>query len=100
MNHAEAKVAVKTAEVGLTYQWYFKNAGASTYSKSSITTNTYSMTMDAVRNGRQVYCVITDKFGNSVQSDIAILRLPVSLTITKQPQSNERRATLLSTSSS
>ena len=36
--------------------------------------------------GRQVYCVITDKYGNSVTTDVATISLPpVELKILQQP---------------
>ena len=80
----EVKTSVTATGVGLKYEWYFKNAGASSYSKSSITTNTYTMTLDATRSGRQVYCVVTDKYGNSVKSNVVTLTAKVS--ITAQPK--------------
>ena len=81
----QAKVTVSATGDGLTYTWYFKNKGASSYSKSSITTNTYTMTMDANRAGRQIYCVVKDKYGNSVKSNVVTLYMGNPLKITKQP---------------
>ena len=80
-----AKVSVKvTAEGdGLKYAWYIKNDGGSKYSKSSVTSATYSTTMSAKVKGRRVYCVVTDQYGNSVQSKTFMLRESVS--ITKEP---------------
>lgn len=79
------KVSVKvTAEGdGLTYQWYIKNEGATKYSKSSVTQATYSTTMSDKVKGRRVYCIITDRYGNKVQSKTVLLRESVS--ITKEP---------------
>jgi len=77
------KVSVKAEGDGLTYQWYVKNAGASKYSKSSITKSTYSATMSETTRDRLVYCVVTDKYGNSVKSKTVALRM--SVTITEQP---------------
>ncbi len=71
---------------GLTYQWYVCKAGSTKYYKSSITTDTYRTKMDADRNGRTVYCVITDAKGNTVTSDTVSLILQTPLVITKQPQ--------------
>ena len=82
---ATAKTSVTATGDGLTYTWYFKNKGASSYSKSSITTNTYSMTMDANRNGRSVYCVVKDKYGNSKTSNVVTLTMKKTAKITKQP---------------
>ena len=79
------KVSVKvTAEgEGLRYEWYIKNNGAKKYSKSSVTSATYSTTMSDKAKGRRVYCVITDLYGNKVQTKTVLLREAAS--ITKQP---------------
>jgi len=71
-----AKVTVSAIGEGLTYKWYFKNAGASKFSyTSSFTGDSYSVKMDASRDGRQVYCVVTDKYGNSIQSNTVTLSM-------------------------
>lgn len=69
---------------GITYQWYLKNKNGTEFTKSSITTADYTTVMNEERNGRQVYCIITDKYGNSVQTDTVTLFSKV--TITEQPQ--------------
>ncbi len=85
-NGATATVKVKADGVGLTYTWYYKNKGASAFvHTTSFKSNTYSLTMSNARAGRQVYCVVTDKYGNSVQSNTATLDKAV--TITAQPKS-------------
>ena len=71
----KAKTTVTAVGDGLTYQWYVKNPGSSTYTKSSITKATYSCSMSAANNGRQVYCVITDKYGNTVTTNTVRLRM-------------------------
>ena len=85
-----AKVTVKATGDGLTYQWYFKDAGASKFSlTTSFKSNTYSVSMTDARNGRQVYCKITDKYGNTVTSSTATLKMEQKNTvqITAQPKS-------------
>ncbi len=72
-------VTVKAEGKGLKYQWYVKNPGSETFIKSSITTNVYSYTMNAAKDGRQVYCVITDKYGNSVTTDTVTLTMKKSV---------------------
>ena len=72
-------VTVKAEGDGLTYQWYIKNAGGSRYSKSSLTSATYTANMSDKVKGRRVYCVITDQYGNSVQSKTVLLREAVSI---------------------
>ena len=85
----EAVVTVEAVGDGLTYAWYFKNPGASKFSlTTTFTGNTYSVNLAANRSGRQVYCVITDKYGNSVTTDTVTLTVAskTELKITKQPE--------------
>ena len=84
-NGKKATVKVTAAGDGLKYAWYVKNASAKKYSKSSITSATYSATMSDKVKGRKVYCIVTDKYGKKVQSKTFLLRM--SATITTQPKS-------------
>ncbi len=81
---ATAKVTVKASGNGLTYTWYVKGAGKTAYTKSSVKTATYSVTMSSATKGRMVYCVVKDKWGNKVTTNKASLREAVS--ITAQPK--------------
>ena len=72
---ATAKVTVKAVGDGLTYTWYVKNPGESTYAKTSVKTSTYSIKMDKIRNNRSVYCVVKDKYGKTAKSSVAVLRM-------------------------
>ena len=81
---SSAKLTVKASGDGLTYEWYFKNAGATKYTKSSVTKSSYSVTMSDKIRDRQIYCVVTDEYGNSVTSKTVYLRMAV--TITQQPK--------------
>ena len=83
--NATAKATVKAEGEGLKYTWYVKNAGASKYSKSSVTKSTYSVKMTSKVKDRRVYCVVTDKYGKKVQSKTVILRQAAS--IVTQPKS-------------
>ncbi|MBP3428348.1 MAG: Ig domain-containing protein [Clostridia bacterium] len=71
----KATVSIKATGVDLTYQWYVKAAGTGTFLKSSITSSKYSVTMNSARNGNQVYCVVTDKYGNTVKSKTVTLSM-------------------------
>ncbi|MCQ2457146.1 MAG: hypothetical protein MJ142_00250 [Clostridia bacterium] len=71
---------------GLTYAWYYKDKGSSSFTKGTITAATYSITMTDARNGRQVYCVVKDKYGNSVKSNTVTLSITAPLKITTQPK--------------
>ena len=73
---ATATVTVKATGDGLTYKWYFKNKGDSQFSlTNSFTGNTYSVAMDATRDGRQIYCVVKDKYGNAVKTNVVTLTM-------------------------
>ena len=73
---------------GLKYQWYFRNAGTDVWHKSGVTDNTYDDVMTTARAGREVYCVITDAWGDSVTTGIAtITGTTTTLEITRQPES-------------
>ncbi|MBP3415361.1 MAG: GBS Bsp-like repeat-containing protein, partial [Clostridia bacterium] len=78
-----AKITVSATGDELTYTWYFKNPGSSSFTKSGVTAAAYSMTMQQSLSGRQVYCVVTDKYGDSVKTNTVSLNL--AATITKQP---------------
>ena len=82
----DATAKVKVAAVGdeLTYEWYIKNAGAKKYSKSSVTSATYSCKMTEKAKDRYVYCVVTDKYGNTEKSKTVVLRM--AATITMEPK--------------
>jgi hypothetical protein len=62
---------------GLKYQWYFRNAGTDTWYTSGVRDNTYDDIMTKARNGREVYCVITDQWGNSVTTEtVKLIAVP------------------------
>ncbi|NLD84292.1 MAG: hypothetical protein GX637_09010, partial [Clostridiales bacterium] len=82
-----AKTTVTATGDGLTYQWYVKDLGSSSFTKSSNTTKTYSVALTAAKSGRQVYCVVGDKYGNTVQSNTATLSIAEAVKITTQPKS-------------
>ena len=79
--HAEVKLGERyciTAEAegeALGYQWYFRDAGAESFSLSPVTGNIYSGVMTEESADREVYCVITDAYGNSVNTDTVTLKL-------------------------
>ena len=81
------RVSVTAKGDGLKYQWYYKDTKDKAFMKSSKTSSTYSYTMEAKRDGRQVYCVVKDKYGNSVRSDTATISLLKEIKVTQQPKS-------------
>ena len=79
-------VKVKAEGEGLSYQWYYKNANGKSFAASSIKKSTYSSKMVSYMVGRQVYCVVTDKYGNQATSDVVTINLPAkTLEIVAQP---------------
>lgn len=61
---------------GLTYQWYFSNRGGVYWGASSATgSDTASMRIvaKAFRVGQQYKCVITDAYGNSIETTIGTI---------------------------
>ena len=90
---ARVSVKITASGDGLKYQWYVKNEGKSSYSKSSITGVTYSTIMSSAVKGRRVYCVITDKFGKKVQSKTFILRESVSIVTQPKTVTVKKNAT-------
>ena len=80
-NRQTVRVSLKADGDGLTYQWYYKNAGQANYSKSSVTSAVYFTTMDRTRRNRKVYCVIKDMYGNTVQTKTVELRMTASITV-------------------
>ncbi len=85
-NGQTARVTVEATGAGLSYQWYIKNNTATKFSKSSVTKNTYSVTMSDTVDGRQIYCVVSDQYGNSITSNTATLHKSATLAIVTQPQ--------------
>ena len=75
---------------GLKYQWYLRDPGKMAFSKSGLKGNYYSVALTKAKAGREVYCVVTDKYGNKVTSRTATLYLEApadyALTITRQPE--------------
>ena len=69
------KVTVKAVGTDLTYQWYIKNAGKDKFVKSSVTKATYTVEMAKKVDGREIYCVVKDKYGKTVKSDIVTLSM-------------------------
>ena len=60
---------------GLSFQWYVKNRGGSKFSRSSVTKASYTVTLTEDTDGRQLYCVVTDRYGGSVQSNTVSMTL-------------------------
>ena len=83
-----AEVTVEAEGTGLTYQWYYKDTTHNRYYRSTITEPTYRLKMTGDRNGRLLYCVITDAKGRQVTSDVVTLTASPreELEIVSQPE--------------
>ena len=63
---------------GLTYQWQYRTSAKGSWKKASATGNktaTLKVPVTATRNGYQYRCVITDQYGNVINSAAATLKL-------------------------
>ena len=66
-------ISPKVEGDGLTYQWYYKESYQKAFSASSNKTSAYAYAMQSYMNGRSVYCVITDQYGNQVQTEVVTI---------------------------
>ena len=79
-------LSLKASGSGLTYQWYFKKAGQSTFSKwNNHTHASESVTPNATWNGIQLYCEVCDSTGAKVHSNTVKITVKQNLKITQQP---------------
>ena len=82
----DTSASIKASGDGLKYQWYIKNPGKDSFSKSSVTGTTYSCKVTKDISGREVYCKITDEYGNSVKTKTVTIKLSAGPKITTQPK--------------
>ena len=87
LSGSTAKVSVKAVGDKVKYRWYYKDAGKSKYTKSSVTKNYYSVKMGSSVANRMVYCLITDKHGVKIKTNVVTLAMGKTLKITSQPKS-------------
>ena len=74
-------------EVLVTYQWYVRDSENADWKKSSRTTASNATKLSAGSDGRQLYVEVKDKYGNTVDSDVATLHVySAELKITGQPE--------------
>ena len=74
-NGEVASVEVDAEGDALTYTWYYKNSGSDEYSLSSFKGDTYRAVMSNKYDEQQVYCVVTDQYGNSTTTEVVTLNL-------------------------
>lgn len=86
-NKKTAKATVKASGDKVKYRWYYKNAGEKKYTKTSVTKSYYSVKMSKKVNNRKVYCLITDKYGKKIKTNVVTLKMGKTLKVTTQPKS-------------
>lgn len=82
-------VTFRTAATGkdIAYQWYYKKAGQSDWTKWKNQTGTaVSLTLYKSWDGAQFYCEMTDAYGETLRSDTVSLKVFVPVTVTSQPK--------------
>lgn len=66
---------------GLTYAWYTKETDQAVYVKTTVTGTAYTMKATDAAAKRQVMCVVTDQYGNTVKSESAMLHTVTGATL-------------------
>ena len=83
-------LSVKAQGMGLQYQWYYKKEGQSQFSEwPSRVRPTETVIPPDSWNGIQLFCIVTDKYGNSVQSETITVTVEPKLAIIEQPKNCE-----------
>ncbi|MCD8325710.1 MAG: hypothetical protein LUC90_03190 [Lachnospiraceae bacterium] len=86
----KATLTVEAQGEDLCYSWYYKNPGGSTFKATGTTTASVTVAVTTARDGREMYCVITDANGSSVTTDTVTLSIGTAestITIITQPES-------------
>ena len=69
-------LSLKASGTKLSYQWYYKKADQTSFSKWRKSTNdSETVTPNASWNGIQLYCVVTDGHGDTVQSNTITVKV-------------------------
>ena len=81
-----ASVKLTATGTGLKYTWYEKKKGASSFTKSKVSSSdTYKIKVTKDINGMQVYCLVKDSKGKTEKSKTVKIGIRKELKITKQP---------------
>ena len=79
-------VSLKATADYLYYQWYYKKVGQSSFTEWSGRTHaSETVSPNASWNGIQLYCVLTDPFGKTAQSNTITIKVSSGLEITSHP---------------
>lgn len=63
-------VSLEVSGEGLSYQWYCKDQKTNIFCPSSTKTAAYTGSMEPYVDNFQLYCIITDAFGNEVRTKV------------------------------
>lgn len=77
-------VAIEAEGEGLTYTWWFANAGSEEFAQGTADGPVYELEMNERRAGRRIYCVVTDRYGRMQQSET----VTVYMTESQSPQTD------------
>ena len=81
-------LSIKATGSGLTYQWYFRKAGQTTWSVwNGHTSASENVVPNDTWNGIQLYCKVTDAAGVTLNSSSMKITLTQGIVITAQPES-------------
>ena len=70
-----ATFTVKAVGHGMKYEWYIKDPGKTSWTKTGATSNKYSVSITKARNGRQVFCKVIDFKNRSGRSNIVSAKI-------------------------
>ena len=80
-----ARLFVSATGDDLTYQWQLSDDGGQNWRNSSVKTAAYAVTLTPKHDGRQLRCIVTDRYGATQITRSATLRVG-NLIITRQPE--------------
>lgn len=80
-------ISVEAKGDGLQYRWYVRAPQEKEFSESAADRSICSFLLTKENSGTELYCVITDAYGNFVTTDTVNVSTPVKLKILKQPKS-------------
>ena len=63
---AKVQTSVQVTGDEVSYQWYCRESGQQDFEKTEITENTFQTMMTAKLHGSEVFCIITDEYGNEI----------------------------------
>lgn len=86
-NGGTASFSVKAEGIDLSYQWYYRKKGVTSWLKwNGHTTASTSATANASWHGMQVYCIVKDVTGKTVSSSAATVSVTQKITVSLQPE--------------